>query len=575
MAEPLPELRQTYTEAKSQRELAATEIHPLTARLLSWSFVAFVAGVPLLQAAIELRQREGVGALALIGPVRDAAARLSSGGWREAVRQLKPLFTRAFLHDYEEGLENRSVAKSFFQPRVQNVLTGWLRFGNDKGVVGREDWLFYQPGVSYLVGSDFVDRNQIQVRTKQMVDKQGLTDPHPDPRPPILQLHRDLAQRGIHLVVAPVPDKAMLQTAQLTRRLERTGEAPVPNNRGYAAFARELRAQGVDLVDLSPPSSHARDVRYLARDTHWTPRFMEETAQRLAAHIRDRVPLAPPSPEPDLAVRAMNVSRVGDLVEMLRLTPDQDIYAPEQVTVRQVVDRRSGEPWRPQRDADVLLLGDSFANIYSSPSLGWGEGAGLAAHLAYELRRPVDVIALNGGGAAGSRQALASAENADRLEGKRVVVYQFAMRDLAVADWTPVVLSPPAANGAAPAAPAPVKGPPAPTHGVTLRIVGRVLQTSRVPEPHSAPYDDCVTMIRMEVEAVDSGTYADRQLLAVFWAMKDNQWLPGARYAPGDRLRLSLVPLKEAPEEVRSAPRADDLADYAHLPYFVVSAEPR
>jgi alginate O-acetyltransferase complex protein AlgJ len=295
----------------------------------------------------------------------------------------------------------------------------------------------------------------------------------------------------------------------------------------------------------------------------------------------------------------MKVARVGDLVEMLRLTPDQRIYPPQQVTLRQVVNQRTGEPWQAERGADVLLLGDSFANIYSNPSLGWGSGAGLAEHLAHQLRRPIDVIALNGGGASGTRQALAGADNRDRLDGKRVVVYQFSMRDLASEDWVPVSLplrpvrtvedaptsvpskAPPADSGtiASPSRPAGAPAPattPATTPSAaaeTLTIVGRVLKNSRVPEPHTAPYDDCVTFVLIQVENVESGSYADQQLLAVFWAMKDNEWLPAARYAPGDRLRLRLVLLRNASDDVRTAQRADDLDDYSHLPYFALSAE--
>lgn len=569
MSEP----SQTYTERQSQEELATTEVGPWTARLLTWAFVALIAGVPLIQMATELRRGERPGALAILEPVKAALQTLRSADPREAVRQLGPLFTREFLRDYEKGLEERSIVKAFFQPRVQTLLTGWLRFGNDKGLVGREEWLFYQPGVTYLVGPDFVDDTQIRVRTKQMVDKQGLSDPHPDPRPAILQLQRDLTARGIHLVVAPIPDKAMLQPSQLTRRLERTGETPVPNNRGYAAFSGDLRARGVDLADLAPASTRAEELRYLAQDTHWTPRFMEETAQRLADHIRGRVNLAALAPEPDLVLRETGVSRLGDLVDMLRLTPDQGIYPPQQVTLRQVVNQRTGELWQAERAADVLLLGDSFANIYSNPSLGWGHGAGLAEHLAYRLRRPIDVIALNGGGASGTRQALASAENRDRLKGKRVVVYQFSMRDLASEDWVPVDLSASRAGDSLEGTAARPARTASSADAGPLTIVGRVLKTSRVPEPHSAPYDDCVTLMQIGVEAVESGAYTDETLLAVFWAMKDNKWLPAATYAPGRRLRIRLVPFRSASEEVRTAPRADDLDDYSHLPYFVVSEE--
>ena len=105
------------------------------------------------------------------------------------------------------------------------------------------------------------------------------------------------------------------------------------------------------------------------------------------------------------------------------------------MTARMVLDA-AGRPWRRDPAAEVLLLGDSFTNVYSDPALGWGRGAGLAEQLACELGRPVDKLALNAGAWA-TRQALARAVAGcrARLAGKRVVVYQFAGRELSSGDW--------------------------------------------------------------------------------------------------------------------------------------------
>ena len=61
----------------------------------------------------------------------------------------------------------------------------------------------------------------------------------------------------------------------------------------------------------------------------------------------------------------------------------------------------------------------------------------LAEQLAVSLRRPVDKIAVNAGGAYGARERLVSelAAGHDRLAGKKIVIWQFAQRELAVGDW--------------------------------------------------------------------------------------------------------------------------------------------
>jgi hypothetical protein len=82
-------------------------------------------------------------------------------------------------------------------------------------------------------------------------------------------------------------------------------------------------------------------------------------------------------------------------------------------------------------------LGDSFTNVFSLDPMGWGVSAGLAPQLARALGRRVDVLAQNDSGAFASRQLLVQALRAgeDRLAGKKVVIWEFASRELAVGDW--------------------------------------------------------------------------------------------------------------------------------------------
>ena len=82
-------------------------------------------------------------------------------------------------------------------------------------------------------------------------------------------------------------------------------------------------------------------------------------------------------------------------------------------------------------------MGDSFCNIYSLAEMGWGDSAGFAEHLSLALGQPIDRLVINAGGAYSARQELVRqlASGRDRLAGKRVVLYQFAARELAFGDW--------------------------------------------------------------------------------------------------------------------------------------------
>jgi alginate O-acetyltransferase complex protein AlgJ len=362
----------------------------------------------------------------------------------------------------------------------------------------------------------------------------------------------------------------MIQAAQLTARMK-AGSGSMPNNQGYSSFAASLRAQGVDVLDVWPDRFNPAANSYLVQDTHWTPEFMEETARTLALSIGRSSDL-PPVAAPDWALNAVTVSRVGDLVDMLKLPPGQSLFAPREVTIHRVVDRQTERPWQADPNADILLLGDSFTNIYSHASMGWGDAAGFAEHLSYSLRRPIDVIAQNGGGASGTRAELARPDNVGRLLSKKILIYEFAIRNLLAQNWERIPLaaalraSQARASEAVPVPPSSTSTPQTP--GSPLIVVGEIVRISRVPQPGSAPYTDCLTFAQIKVTAVEAGHYADPILLVALWGMRNDKWLPAARYGPGDRLRLNLVPLKDADTRVRTVQRSDDTDDFDHLPYF-------
>jgi hypothetical protein len=401
-----------------RRGIIHTEISRPVAALLVAAFLLGIYAIPVSQAILEKREGDDL----LIGQV------------------FKHAPTRARLKQFEDDLEQASYPKNWVQPRLQELLTGHSRVGNKKAVVGQDGWLYYKPGITYVGGPPFLDAQILEGRVRASLDA-GEPAVQPDPRVAILALHRQLAARGIRLVVLPMPDKAMLQPRELHGRGPASGERPVPKNPDTDRFERELAAAGVAVFDPTPPVLGDEAPRFLEQDPHWTPEWMESVAGDLARFLRQTVALPPPAAPPAWKRVAMPVSRVGDIVDMLKLTENQTVFPPRTVTVHQIQDA-GGAEWEPDPKADVLLLGDSFTNVYSLDPMGWGSAAGLGPQLAFALGRPVDVIAQNDSGAFATRQALARelAGDPHRLDGKRVVVWEFASRELAVGDWKAVDL---------------------------------------------------------------------------------------------------------------------------------------
>ena len=237
----------------------------------------------------------------------------------------------------------------------------------------------------------------------------------------------------------------------------------------------------------------------------------------------------------------MNVRNLGDVAVMMRLPSDQNLFPEQSVTIRQVL-QPEGSPWRPDPNADVLLLGDSFTNIYSMSEMNWGESAGFAEQLSFTMGRAVDRIAQNDAGAYATRQALATelARGNDRLAGKRVLIWQFAIRELAAGDWKPVPWT-----EASPASKTPANGPAAPGVG-RLLVQGRIKAISTVPQPGSVPYRDAILALHLtEVESL-RGTASPPEAVIYLWGMRDNRLTSAARYRPGQSVPLALTPWEQA-----------------------------
>jgi alginate O-acetyltransferase complex protein AlgJ len=394
-----------------------TEVSRAVAAAVTALFVLFVYGVPLAQAVLERVKGDDSPLPALF----------------------KRAPTKENLRQFEKDVESSSYAKDYFQPRIQLLLTRFGRVGNKLAVIGREHgWLFYTPGLTYLAGPSFLDREVIRVREKEALDAGEVV--HADPRPAIFSFHEMLAARGIKLILFPMPDKTMLQPMELHGRESGDRPARVAQNPGLSALVADVRAHGVEVFDPTPSElSTGTKPYFLAQDTHYTPEWMEAVARDLAATVRSSVALAPVAQAPSLHAVATSVERVGDLVDMLKLPDDQTWFPPQKVTLHQVQNEQ-GEPWESDDASDVLLLGDSFTNVFTMDGMGWGESAGLAPQLSLALHHGVDVIAQNDSGAYATRQALARALDGDpeRLKGKRVVIWEFASRELAVGDWRPI-----------------------------------------------------------------------------------------------------------------------------------------
>ncbi len=422
-------------EEQAAREVGVTEVSPSVARGLGIVFLTMLVGVAALEIARDARRGSGSPWPQLADAPARARAAARSAGPLAGNRQLL-----AAMNAFEDALEERSAVAELVLPHFQWVLSRLLGVGSEQVVLARREWLYLRSGVDYLTGPGFLEPRVLS--DKAMGGEAWERRPQPDPLLAIADFGAQLADRGIGLVIVPTPVKAALHPEGLAPDV--TGEVPLSNESLQSFLGRLVE---LDIPAFDPSESLAATRRgkawplFLRTDTHWTPQAVEETARELAVFLRRHAPL--PDRNPVAFTRGqIGVEGRGDLATLLRLPDDRPLFRRESV-LTQPVNGPGGEPWRADPEADVLVLGDSFTNIYSQAQLGWGESAGLAEQLSYFLNRPVDKLAVNAGGPSAARERLAAslAAGRDRLAGKRLVVYQFSARELAAGDWRLVDLA--------------------------------------------------------------------------------------------------------------------------------------
>lgn len=534
--------------AQARAEVGETAVTPAVARLVAAAFVAALALPHIGQVLTNpgFYREVGGGRVAVAG--RPAADGLPFATIRAANRTLLARATAI-----EEGLADDSVIGRRIRPIVQSAMTAWLGAGTAQVEIGDGGWLFYRPDLDHVTGPGFLEPRVLGRRAAAGDTLAAARAP--DPRPALAAFQGQLAQRGIRLVVAPTPVKPSADPNRAGGSARFA--APVVPNRSWPAFLRDLDAAGVTVFDafasLAELRAEGEGPLYLATDTHWRPATMQRVAADLARFVEAAVVL---EPRRDAHVtRAVDVTNDGDTARLLELGPRQARYPPETVATRRV-ETVAGEPWQPSRNAEVLLLGDSFTNVYALDALGWGIAAGLAEQLGVELGRPVDRIAQNDQGAVAPRRLLAAAlaREPERFTETRVVVYQFAARELSQGDWAIVDLPPP---GAAPSAGTTDFWPPAAAARATIEAT--VAAAGLVPRPGSVPYRDHIVAIHLSAIDVIEGPAegAGREAVIYVRSMIDNELTEAASWRPGDRVRLALQPWADVAPELDGINRGE------------------
>ncbi|MDO5575999.1 MAG: hypothetical protein Q4F84_02870 [Fibrobacter sp.] len=296
----------------------------------------------------------------------------------------------------------------------ENFLNGvksWLnQFPKEQmGLVGVNEWLFFRRSAETLVKPDF------QTQIKTAIDH-------------ITDFKTYLDKRNINFLFVVIPDKEMIYFDKFSN------EIPSPQTTIICSHERELLKQlqeaNIETIDLLPAFLESKETDnfhseflYQKDDTHWSNRGIAIAADLIAKRICEY------SWYSDLQKHAYFtkdtiVERTGDIVERL---PEniQRSFPPQKVLAKQVFCIQDTTLFKSDKNAPVMLIGDSFTGVFESVDC---KGAGIGANIATKTQLPIDIITSWGGGPLVRNKALRMRQN--ELGSKRLVVYLMVSRDI-------------------------------------------------------------------------------------------------------------------------------------------------
>jgi alginate O-acetyltransferase complex protein AlgJ len=422
-------------------------------------------------------------------------------------------------------------------------------------MIGKDGWLFHRPSFDLLT-------------KKPEKSSDTFSGPHASINA-IAALSTALNERGIKLVIMPTWPKTSTQPEQLGA-IRSHNSLPV-KPAWFASWSKEIEKTGAHLHDPADSIREAKatqnSIAYLRTDSHWNPVTMMNCARNLADDLVAKNWITPGTRK-SLTV-ARKITNEGDLARMLRLPAGWQNLTKEETTISEVR-TQSKERWLPNRQSPLLLLGDSYSNIFSLKSMGWGEDAGFSEHLGANLGFPIDCILRNGDGAQATRAELSAelARGKDRLAGKKLVIWQFSATELTAGNWKPMTYQ---------------VGQHANSDefleidaGEIRKITATITSMGPVPHPTSTVYKDYVGYFELdEITEKSAPNSKTTKIFCFGLVIKDHQWTKLAGLRPGQKIKVTLGSWADAENEFGRHQRAEPDGELAlEPPNWIRQVEP-
>ncbi|MDT0356621.1 cell division protein FtsQ [Herbaspirillum huttiense F1] len=246
-------------------------------------------------------------------------------------------------------------------------------------------------------------------------------------RAAVLAIRQALAQRGIGLLVAVVPDKSRIAASALCGLTR-----PAELNARAAQWVSELNQDGVAAIDLAPTLAPLGASAYLHTDTHWNETGANAAAQAIAARITAAGVQATPQ-QAYTAQPGKLAQRPGDLVHLAGLDwlPLRWQPTPESVAATVFTEAAATGQGAAAKGGDDLddLLGDSQLPNVALIGTSFSRNSNFVGFLQMALGAKIGSFAKDGGKFSGSARDY-FANPAFTQTPPKLVVWEIPGRDL-------------------------------------------------------------------------------------------------------------------------------------------------
>ena len=307
----------------------------------------------------------------------------------------------AILSQFEKDLTQQSRFDSWVRHAFWKFRTGGIK----------------PPGAMYISSDDFLFTGE----EIKVYNSYSLTAPTPAPSaaimPAILDFNAQLRQRGIRLVLLPIPLKVSIYPEKLAIDYRDSDGPAMPP--GFMDWMAEVRRSGIDVIDLTPAlwkaKTHATDPLYWKTDTHWSFAGRAVAADVIADYLR---PLTAGLPRISFDVTTIPFDAEGDIAWAISRGWGNTRFP--HIHEKTIKLTRDGKPFVGGDNAPILLAGDSFSVNYNN------DGYGLGQELMLRLHTEVQVIGKPGDPINTARIILS--QKPEAMAKKKIVIWEFAGR---------------------------------------------------------------------------------------------------------------------------------------------------